>query len=711
MLTTTPELFSSNEEYLEWEFVRLRRRLEARIALRDDPASVAEVSAIYAALAEERPAGTTARAALSYCPFHSLAERFTLTALEEEILLACLAMHLRNPLRELLLYAQGSVLKPELEVGFLADVFGDEASGQAGRAWVDPTGRLTSAGLCVTETAPDDKQSSTLLAHRVHAPHHLAAFIVGLPPLDAKLAGCCELVEPVRRLYDIVLDDHARKRAEGFVKEFVAADGSLLDPSSRSWVVLVSGPRGSGKTSVAEGIAKTLDQPMFLAHLDRLVSATDTIHCLESILRNARFVEAVLVLSRPEVLLAAQPAVAGFVDDLIARHQGVTVLEAGDVQALSASCNPLVNTTIEIERTDSDARVQLWESLLPAELTLETGVGLRSLAMDYELSGRQIDAAIAWGVQRTAARGDGIVQTSDLEAGARMQMRSSLQDLTDSTRSRLTLADLVLPEVTMAQVQELLDACQNRNRVMNDWGFGRRLVTGRGLIALFSGEPGTGKTLTAEILAGALDLRLQMVSVPKVVSKWVGETEKNLRAIFSHARAQNAMLLFDEADSFFSTRVKVERSQDHYQNMEVNMLLQEIERFDGVVILTSNLATNMDRAMMRRILFQIEFPVPESEQRQRIWKTLLPAEAPVSDDVDFDLLGEAFELTGGQIKNAVIRAAYRCATQRLPLDAAHLEAAAYQQARDAGKLTKPLGELRKGILLRRAREVTGSRGS
>ena len=150
------------------------------------------------------------------------------------------------------------------------------------------------------------------------------------------------------------------------------------------------------------------------------------------------------------------------------------------------------------------------------------------------------------------------------------------------------------------------------------------------------------------------------------------------------------MLLFDEADSLFTTRVKVEKAQDHFQNMEVNMLLQEIERFEGIVILTTNLETNIDRAFQRRILFKIDFPVPEAPQRQKIWSALIPGATPVEEEIDFEYLGEAFELTGGQIKNAVIRSAYRACSTNQVLTQDLLVAGALQQAKDAGKLTRRL---------------------
>lgn len=250
--------------------------------------------------------------------------------------------------------------------------------------------------------------------------------------------------------------------------------------------------------------------------------------------------------------------------------------------------------------------------------------------------------------------------------------------------------NLVLPDEPLAKVKELLAACRARTRVLDGWGFGSRLATGKGLVALFAGEAGTDKTLTAEILAGELGMSLHIVAIPKIVSKWVGETEQNIRSVFQVARAHHAILLFDEADSLFAKRVAVEKAQDHFQNMEVNLLLQEVERFEGIVLLTTNLEANMDKAFQRRILFKIDFPSPGPDERARIWRTLIPREAPIEGSIDFGELGFALELTGGQIKNAVLRAAYSACAHRRGLTQEGLLESGRREAQTAGKLVRML---------------------
>jgi len=214
----------------------------------------------------------------------------------------------------------------------------------------------------------------------------------------------------------------------------------------------------------------------------------------------------------------------------------------------------------------------------------------------------------------------------------------------------------------MREVKGIISACRNQNVVLNHWGFGDVLSTGKGITCLFDGPPGTGKTLTAEILAGEIGRPLYRISLPDVVSKWVGETEKHIKQVFQHARISHAILLFDEADALFAKRsTEVTSSNDRYANMEVNLLLQEIERFTGTCILTTNHFGLMDDALVRRIQFRVQFEEPDQELRARIWRNLCPPAAPLSSDVDFEELSWDFDMTGGNIKNALMRAAYRAA--------------------------------------------------
>jgi SpoVK/Ycf46/Vps4 family AAA+-type ATPase len=224
--------------------------------------------------------------------------------------------------------------------------------------------------------------------------------------------------------------------------------------------------------------------------------------------------------------------------------------------------------------------------------------------------------------------------------------------------------DLVLPNDQTAQIRELVARYKRRSMVYRDWGFSPLPSTG--VVALFSGPSGTGKTLAAEIIAGELGLDLYKVDLSAVVSKYIGETEKNLERIFGAAAAGDLVLFFDEADSLFGKRSEVSDAHDRYANIEVAYLLQRLESYDGLVVMATNLQRNIDDAFLRRISVAIDFEAPDEPQRKQIWRQAFPAGAPVKD-LDFDFLAKQFRITGGIIRNAALGAGFLAADEEGPV--------------------------------------------
>ena len=225
-----------------------------------------------------------------------------------------------------------------------------------------------------------------------------------------------------------------------------------------------------------------------------------------------------------------------------------------------------------------------------------------------------------------------------------------------------------------------------RSVVYGDWGFDRKLSVGKGLNVLFAGPPGTGKTMAAEIIAGELALDLYKIDLSSVVSKYIGETEKNLSRIFTEAETSNAILFFDEADALFGKRSEVHDSHDRYANIEVGYLLQRMEEYEGVVILATNFRKNMDEAFVRRIHCTVEFPLPNQKERLRIWETIWPASTPKGADLDLELISRRFELSGGNVKNIALGAAFLAADNGGVVSMAHLLHATRREFQKMGKV-------------------------
>jgi SpoVK/Ycf46/Vps4 family AAA+-type ATPase len=246
---------------------------------------------------------------------------------------------------------------------------------------------------------------------------------------------------------------------------------------------------------------------------------------------------------------------------------------------------------------------------------------------------------------------------------------------------------LVVPDRQRDLLHSISAYLRHRDRVLSEWGYERTVARTQGLKVLFAGESGTGKTMAAQVLAAELGLDLFRVDLATVVSKYIGETEKNLERIFTAADGSNAILFFDEADALFGKRSEVSDSHDRYANIEVAYLLQRMEAYPGAVILATNFKRNIDDGFVRRLDFVVDFPFPEGEDRRRIWRLVLPSEAPVAGDLDLDFLATQFKLSGGAIRNCSLAAAFRAADEGSPIGMRHLVRAVAQEYGKQGRLT------------------------
>jgi SpoVK/Ycf46/Vps4 family AAA+-type ATPase len=276
---------------------------------------------------------------------------------------------------------------------------------------------------------------------------------------------------------------------------------------------------------------------------------------------------------------------------------------------------------------------------------------------------------------------------AELSAAARAQSGRDLAGLAERVHPKATWTDLVAPPDTIAALREICARVAGRERVLRRWGFDEKLSRGTGVTALLTGPPGTGKTMAAEVVAGELGLDLYRVDLAGVVSKYIGETEKNIERIFSAARRSNAILLFDEADALLGKRSEVRDAHDRYANIEVAYLLQRMESYDGLALLSTNLRNNLDEAFARRLAFTVHFPFPSEADRSRIWRGIWPSRVPLADDVDLDALATRFKLSGGNIKNVALAAAFLADAEVTMADLLHAVAREYQ------KLGKNVGPL------------------
>lgn len=634
-------------------------------------------------------------------PLDSLVAINHLTELEQDILHLALAPVLDASFRKRIALFKDNMLLSYADVDLaLALQFESRRDRMAARDVFLPWGRLVRGKLIELTMPRDALTTDHLLASEMRVPDRVVNLVLGHEVIDRSIALYSRLTVPEVPLDRVILPKESIDELLSIIDHYATfrADATRMGlrdvlPVGRGLVIQVSGPSGTGKTLLVQAIATRLGARLLVADGGKLAIEDQKFDSVvDNLFFEARQRNAVLCLDNCEALFSNRNPKQNTVYRHFEEHSGVVVLVTNEAERLDFTLERWVAWHLKIEVPDAALRERIWNQHLPQDAPTASDVDIPLLAQQFEFSGGQIRNAVLIAMNRALARGGSgpVIDHALLEKSSYAQLRADMEEYSIRSKVKLTLSDLILPDNEMRLVREVIDAAKMRTFVMTHWGFGKRLSTGKGLAILFNGEPGTGKTLCAEILAGELGLQLFRVSIPRVVSKWVGETEKNISKIFQSARASHSVMLFDEADALFTSRVKVESSIDRFANMETNLLLQEIERFEGICILTTNHEKNMDEAFRRRLQFKIDFPFPDDKQRGKIWRTLIPKEAPIADDIDFDLLGKNFEITGGYIKNAIVRAAYRAAVHHESITMRHIEESAEQECKNAGKIFRSI---------------------
>ena len=628
-------------------------RLSARLAQRQQQ------------LVRDRAATTIA------LPLYALAERAQLSPLALDLFLLALAPEVDEDFARVYQLVRGAARRG-LDLATAARILVPaEPAAASLRQALAPGAALYELGLV---ELGDESGAACTMATTLTVPPAVVAHVLGQEVHEPKLRGL--LVERAERL----------PAERTFLAPELFRHGAAL-VEDREALPLLEGPAGAGKRLLVRALAG--DGKRALVELD--LSAAPAFGAREAIAaaRLAWLADAWILLALPpppaggdEGPRPARSWQAG-VAELLARFPGRVLLsrdlaEPTHLELGFATTRRL--SPVTVPAPDRDTREKLWRDRLgPAG----ADVDLALLARTYPITGGVITriAGEARALARAQERAD--VAPADVMAAIDATFRPVLSTVGRRLTTRATHADLIISDETRETLEELESTIRLRDRVLDEWDF-KKLVRGRGVSALFYGDPGTGKTMAAGVIAAASGLPLYVIDTASLVSKWVGETEKNLGEVFRAAEAGHAMLLFDEADAIFGKRTDVQSSTDRYANMQTNFLLTSIEMFNGVSILTTNRESVMDQAFQRRLTFRVHFPMPEEDERERLWRKMLEGHA--SDEIAFAELARRLPMSGGYIRNAVLRAGYLAAAQGKPLSTALLKHAAELVLRDAGKV-------------------------
>ncbi|WP_460067855.1 ATP-binding protein [Streptomyces sp. YKOK-I1] len=589
----------------------------------------------------------------------ALAARLPLTALDLAVLLVALAPDLDRTFEPLYGYLNDDVSRRRATVGLALELCGAPPHLASARARFHASAPLSALGLLEVE-----EPERPFLSRSLRVPDRVLAHLLGDPTPDASLHGHLHpLPHPptshptapfAARLADRLADRLRHGPLTAYLREHREGDGLAA---------LATALHTAGADAL------------------RFTGPTDQ---LPALLREARLTGRVVVVTG----LPAQPAplVAA-----LAAAPDVTVLLT-DPRPYDPHWSPTDPLVLDAPRRSAGG-TELWETELgvprrepaPAGPAPDRpGFDLAAAVAPYRLGGDRV-ARAARAAQALAAFEGVPLAPGHIRLAARQQSASGLEKHARRIRPDVGWTDLVLPDRPLTQLHELALRARHRDRVLGDWRLSAGGGRGRGVLGLFAGESGTGKTLSAEVVAAELGLDLYVVQLSSVVDKYVGETEKNLERIFTEADRTDAVLLFDEADAVFGKRSEVKDSHDRYANMESAYLLQRLESFDGIALLTTNLRANIDEAFTRRLDLVIDFPFPDREQRLALWRHGL-VHVPCAEGVDPTPLAGEFELAGGSIRSAVVTAAYLAAGRGEPVGDGDLLEGARREYRKAGRL-------------------------
>ncbi|MDR3698759.1 MAG: ATP-binding protein [Candidatus Sulfopaludibacter sp.] len=436
--------------------------------------------------------------------------------------------------------------------------------------------------------------------------------------------------------------------------------------------IVLAGPPGAGRATAAQAassatgrnLVETLWTPDRTDRADRLGIAA----------REALWRDATLLVRVAED--GRDPDLAGLWAALSRWELPLALAVPPELIEPACAAAPVEPVVVRFEGNTIEQRDALWKRLLPGG-----GSGLAVTISDaerMELAARYdfLPGTLARALRSAAADRSGSAEPLDFESlsrACRAAGSAAMGPIAQRLPQPYTRADLVLPRELLDELDLASAWMRNRRRVFEEWSFGRRMILGRGLTALFTGEPGTGKTMAAQVLAGELGLDLFRVDLSRVMSKYIGETEKNLSRLFDDARASGAILFFDEADALFGKRTEVKDAHDRYANLEIGYLLQRMEEHAGTTVLATNRMGDMDEAFTRRFHFILDFPMPRPPERRRIWEGMLPRDAARDAGLDLDKLARDYEISGGEIRNSVLSAAFLAANEGVPIGMRHLK--------------------------------------
>ena len=589
-----------------------------------------------------------------------LTTAFGLSAFERDLLLLCAGAEMDADLARACAVAQGDTTRPWVTFSLaLATLESPHWSA------LTPQGPLRRWRLIEVD------DHAGLAASRLRIDERVLHFLVGINEQDVRLA---HLLRPA-----IALPRQAGSHAAA-TQAAIAALNAEREADPGQWpVIVLEGDDPAAQEDIATRSAEALGLNCLVLQAEDIpLTAEERAALITLWQREATLLGTTLLVVISDPVSAAGAAARAMIE----RFGGLCLVACPSAPALLTK-----NQRFPVNKPAGVDRRQLWIDALGPNGARHAGPELDRAASHFRLGSRAVQN-IAKTLQASLAMpAIGKTKPSPLWNGCRQESRGGLDNLAQRLETTADWDSLVLPEAQLAILRQIAAHLRQRFKVQEEWGFAAKGSRGLGLATLFAGESGTGKTLAAEVLAHTLQLDLYRIDLSAVVSKYIGETEKNLRRVFDEAENSGAVLLFDEADALFGKRTEVKDSHDRYANIEVSYLLQRMEAYHGLAVLTTNLKSSLDTAFLRRLRFVVQFPFPDQEQRLALWQRAFPAATPTRN-LDLDKLSR-LSMTGGSIRNIALNAAFLAADAGEAVSMSHLLQAAHAEA---SKRERPLAD-------------------
>ncbi len=612
-------------------------------------------------------------------PITHLKNCFNLTKFEADILLICLSSLYNMGYEKVFAYLQNDASQKHLSIQLIDRMF-TETFEECCRNRDSFSTHMPLLKWRMLKTNEGQYRGPFLPSMPLVIDDRIAAFLTGSSYLDSGTSLCLSVLESYQTFDELLLEEDLKLRLKNLTDYF-------RQPLSNgiNHIITLYGPSGSGKKHCAAIVAKSINRPLLSLRLAPILNDYGVFReTVTRVIREILILGAGLLIEDFDLLSVENKHMAVFRDYLLEHLQDYCWLcflissnrDSGPGQLVKAR-----DIRLHFPIPKFSLRVEIWNRVLKEQNISNLMTSSSELANRFKFNESQIRNAIATAQDDSFSRlinGKSILE-EDLLMGCWGQCNQELSKLAQKIDSKSCWDDLILPQEQSKLLQEVCSHFKYKNVVYSQWGFNEKVLYGKGLSILFSGPSGTGKTMAAGIIAHDLKLELYKIDLSTVVSKYIGETEKNLSRIFNEAETSNAILFFDEADALFGKRSEITNAHDRYANIETSYLLQKMEEYEGITILASNLRQNLDQAFLRRMQFIIEFPFPDKKLRERLWKGIFPVKAPLETNIDYDFLASRLKLSGGNIKNIAIGASFFAAEENSNIEIRHIMLAAKRE--------------------------------